>query len=175
MNKQKTKSLLLVVNELLKPNNTVTTLEVKNELRRLEPNEIWNQDDVSTTMDALNDSGKLTYANAGRFRVYSLAGQPAGQPLTKFLIKPKKDKVVSNVSKTKALEIIKGTKNQFFGVTFINVFNEERKLVCRVPGDVEPDFLGYLRVNDSKDGGIKTVNLQTLSEIRTGGNIYRVR
>ena len=48
-------------------------------------------------------------------------------------------------------------------------------MVCRVPGDVEPDFLGYVRVKESKDGAIKNVNLQTLSEIRTGGNIYRVR
>lgn len=176
MNKQKTKSLLLVVNELLKPNNMVTTLEVKNELRRREPNEVWNQDDVSSTMDALNTSGKLDFTSNGTYRIYSLVGSPAGQPLAKkFLIKPKKDKVVSDVSKTKALEIIKNTKRQFFGVTFTNKDNEERKLVCRVPGDVDPDFLGYLRVFDSKDGGIKTVNMQTLSEIRTGGNVYRVR
>lgn len=165
-----------MVNELLKPNNTVTTLEVKNELRRVEPNEVWNQDEVSATMDSLHTAGKLQFASNGTYRTYSLTGSPVGQPLVKkFLIKPKKDKVVSDVSKTKALEIIKGTKRQFFGVTFVNKDNEERKLVCRVPGDIEPDFLGYLRVFDSKDGGIKNVNMQTLSEIRTGGNVYRVR
>ena len=130
---------------------------------------------LNHTMSQLNVAGKLTYTANGVHRIYSLAGQPAGQPLTKFLIKVKKDKVVSNISKTKALEVIKSTNNKFFGVTFVNKDNEERKMVCRVPGDVEPDFLGYVRVKESKDGAIKNVNLQTLSEIRTGGNIYRVR
>jgi hypothetical protein len=175
MSKQKTRTLLTVVNELLKPNNTVTTLEVKNELRRIDQANVWNQDEVSATMDALNVEGKLEYTSNGVYRTYSLAGQPAGQPLTKFLLKPKKESVVSDISKTKSLEVIKGTNNRFFGVTFLNKDNEERKMVCRVPGDVEPDFLGYLRVIDTKDGGIKNVNMQTLSEIRTEGNVYRVR
>ena len=62
---------------------------------------------LNHTMSQLNVAGKLTYTANGVHRIYSLAGQPAGQPLTKFLIKVKKDKVVSNISKTKALEVIK--------------------------------------------------------------------
>jgi hypothetical protein len=153
----------------------VTTLEVKNELRRLYPNSEWKQIQVSSFMKDLFDDDRVSFADNGNYRVYSLSGCPAGQPLTRrFLLKEKKTPVVSNVSKTRALEIIKSTNNHFFGVTFVTKELETRKLVCRVPGDVDTDHLGYLRVLDAKEGGIKTVNMQTLSEVRVNGNIYRV-
>lgn len=172
---RRNKQMLVVIHELLKPNNMATTLEVKNELRRIDPNSDWRQNHVSGLMNELYDNGKLSFTDNGRYRTYSLAGSPAGQPLTKkFLLKERKAPVVSNVSKTKALEIIKGTNNHFFGVTFTNKDLETKKLVCRVPGDIDTDHLGYLKVLDAKEGGIKTVNMQTLSEVRVNGNIYRV-
>jgi len=183
MNKRKTNLLMVVVRDLLLPNNTVTNLEVKNELRRKHPTEDWVQHDVSATMAELNTEGKLDYTSNGVYRTYSLAGFAANQPLapatqvnnTIPAPKKKKDKVTSHVSKAEALRIIQTTNNHYFGVTFVKKDGNERKLVCRVRPDTTTDDLGYLDVVNSKDGSIKHVNMQTLSEVRTDGNIYKVR
>lgn len=60
-----------VVKDLLVPTNQVSTLEVKNELRKRFPHTMWNQDDISNAMNYLHHSGELKYTDNGTFRVYS--------------------------------------------------------------------------------------------------------
>lgn len=56
---------------LLTANNTVTTLEIKNELRKKEPNFYWSQATISNIMSELEKEGAFTYVDNGTFRVYS--------------------------------------------------------------------------------------------------------
>lgn len=64
---------LTVAKQLAKANNTVTTLEIKNELRRDYPYYFWQQQTVSDYMSQLAADGVFTYTDNGSFRVYSLA------------------------------------------------------------------------------------------------------
>ena len=70
-----------VVLDLLKSNNTVTTLEVKNELRKRHPYQPWYQADVSLFMSDMYEEGTLDYIDNGFHRIYSLPKTlPSPQP-----------------------------------------------------------------------------------------------
>lgn len=64
-------ALLKAATELLKANNTVTTLELKTKLRKDEAEYYWSQDIVSKMMEELAIEGMLTYTDNGTFRTYS--------------------------------------------------------------------------------------------------------
>lgn len=66
-------AVLTVAKTLAKANNTVTTLEIKNELRRDYPYYFWTQDVVSAYMAQLAGDGIFTYKDNGTYRTYSLA------------------------------------------------------------------------------------------------------
>lgn len=59
------------VNQLLVPNGTVTTLEVKNLLRSTVGELKWNQSDISDFLIRNHASMGLTYGDNGSFRTYS--------------------------------------------------------------------------------------------------------
>lgn len=65
---------LVQAENLAKANNTFTTLELKTELRKTDPNFFWTQAIVSTIMSELEQEGKFTYTDNGVFRTYSLVG-----------------------------------------------------------------------------------------------------
>ncbi len=67
-------AVLKVAQDLAKANNTVTTLEIKNELRRDYPYYFWTQDIVSKYMDQLAGDGVFSYTDNGTYRIYSLVG-----------------------------------------------------------------------------------------------------
>jgi hypothetical protein len=73
---------LTVATSLAKANNTVTTLEIKTELRRDYPYFFWTQDTVSKFMDQLAGDGVFTYTDNGTYRTYSLVGSPVVKPVT---------------------------------------------------------------------------------------------
>jgi hypothetical protein len=85
-------AILKIAKQLLKANNTVTTLEIKTELRRDYPYFHSPQSDVSAYMDQLAGDGIFTYTDNGTYRIYSLAtpAQVAATtgPVTKRLAKP---------------------------------------------------------------------------------------
>jgi len=180
-------SVRAVVNDLLLANNTCTTLEVKNELRKREPRVQWNQADVSNIMDLLHQNGVLTYRNLGTYRIYSAANKQSNIPspsaisATFSVTKVKKPKKLAptrtSIGKNAALAVIQGTNNKFFGVTFTKKDGTERKMVCRLdPQNATPTPLGYLRVIDTQDGGtLKNLNLQTLTELRLNNTIYTIK
>jgi hypothetical protein len=64
---------LQVAKDLAKANNTITTLEIKLELRRDYPYYYWDQSTVSSYMDQFAGDGLFTYKDAGTYRIYSLA------------------------------------------------------------------------------------------------------
>lgn len=66
-------AVLTVAKQLAKANNTVTTLEIKLELRRDYPYYYWTQQVVSNYMDQLAGDGIFTYTDNGTYRTYSLA------------------------------------------------------------------------------------------------------
>ena len=193
------------VYELLQANNTITTLEVKLALRKSNPRDTWNQVDVSRAMQFMADNGELTFHDNGTYRTYSMAttlparssagtvtinnkhqqqtGKNVIVPKTtmgKKLAKVKAPKAPvkkETIGKNKALQVIQGTNNKFFGVTFTKKDGSERKMTCRIDkNDLTPTALGYLRVIDTQElGVVKNLNLQTLSEIRTNNTIYKIR
>jgi hypothetical protein len=86
-------AVLKVAKELAKANNTVTTLEIKTELRRDYPYYFWTQDIVSKYMDQLAGDGIFTYTDNGTYRIYSLA-KVALSTASKIVAKPMPAKAV---------------------------------------------------------------------------------
>lgn len=73
-------AVLKVATDLANANNTVTTLELKTELRRDYPYYYWDQKAVSTFMDQLAGDGVFTYTDNGTYRIYSLTNQTGRVP-----------------------------------------------------------------------------------------------
>lgn len=95
-------AVLKVAKDLAKANNTVTTLEIKNELRRDYPYYFWTQDVVSKYMADFAGDGTFTYTDNGTYRTYSLttpkqAAITAG-PVSKT-VKTSLSKVSGKISK----------------------------------------------------------------------------
>ncbi len=91
--KQMKDAVLTVAKDLAKANNTVTTLDIKTQLRRDYPYFFWTQDVVSKFMDGLAGDGLFTYKDNGTYRIYSvvnppLSSGPVGIPVTKSLAVP---------------------------------------------------------------------------------------
>lgn len=71
MNNSKKQMLKYAASHLLLANNTLTTLELKTELRENFSNKSWTQKEVSKELDNLIPELSLTYIDLGTFRVYS--------------------------------------------------------------------------------------------------------
>lgn len=69
-------AVLSTAKDLLKANNTVTTLEIKLQLRKDFPYYYWDQSTVSKYMDGFAGDGIFHYRNSsdGTHRIYSLMG-----------------------------------------------------------------------------------------------------
>lgn len=78
-------AVLTVAKKLASANNTVTTLEIKVELRRDYPYYFWDQSTVSTFMDQLAGDGIFDYTDNGTYRTYSVVGKAVNKPLTKTI------------------------------------------------------------------------------------------
>ncbi len=80
-------AVLAVAKSLAKANNTVTTLEIKTELRRDYPYYFWTQKAVSDYMDQLAGDGVFTYKDNGTYRIYSLTKTKAtAGPVSKSIV-----------------------------------------------------------------------------------------
>ena len=172
MTLSKKKMIFAMANRLLEANNTVTTLEIKTELRQKYPNEKWYQDDISDVMDDFAGEGLFKFKSepGGMFRIYSAfkvaAKATPGKPI--------------RISKTKALELIGSTNSKFFTMIFVKKDGTERTINCRFKGKPQISPLGYLSVIDvakqRKDPNDcrRQVNLQTLKKMRIFGQDYIV-
>lgn len=166
-----------VANDLLKANNTVTTLEVKTELRNKYKEFYWTQKIVSDYMDELFKEGKFTFKDGGAFRVYSSVKNQVkfvAVPVAPVAQKPGK------LSRKKALEMMKNNKGHFFTVTFFKKDGTLRTMNCQYLKDQDQIELGYVKVKEAskaKQGvnAIRNINLQTLKTIRIAGNTYTIK
>lgn len=160
-------------NTLLQANNTITTLEIKNALRRKYPSMVWNQDQISLAMIDFTKNNKYNYNDNGTYRVYSSI-KPTVSTKTVVTSIPRKSN--NRISRKRALELIQNSNGKFFGVVFTKKNGEERKMTCKIDKNkLNPSHLGYLTVFDVKDNNTpKSLNLQTLSELKTNKTFYKV-
>lgn len=193
MNSNQLKSLQKMAEELCNANNTFSTLELKNALRKKYPNEIWNQIDVSYAMMDLADQGHFDYQDNGTYRTYfavpSLQGTHTttttstvlngliNTALSNSKTKPKQTPTVTvkKIGRHKALEIIQNTNGKFFSVRFEKKNGDNRLMGVQYIKGTKPDPLGYVLLKDLKAKKTKSVNLQTLSEIKTNNILYKVK
>ena len=191
----------LAILNLLEATNSVTTLEVKTELRKSHPEFSWLQKDVSAYMDRLQESGDLTYEDNGTFRVYHGIVAKAKKAkkavkAVKTVAKVTKAKVVSvkthskvvvktptvkakRISKTKAMELMIGNKGHFFTAEFEKKNGDLRVMNCQALKK-QTSKLGYITVKEAskmrKDPkkAVRNINLQTITGLRIGGVSYKV-
>jgi hypothetical protein len=182
-----------VAKELCVANNTCSTLEIKNELRKKYPNEAWFQSEVSDVMRDFYDKGKFFYQDNGTFRTYSLANTQTnttspGATTTTISVSATKTPKLSkptpkkggSISRTKAMDLIQNSKGRFFTVVFDKKDGSERKLVGQYSKNMSLSPLGYINVRDTvatrakANSTIKSVNLQTIKEIKINNTVYKV-
>lgn len=170
-----------VVMSLLQANNSITTLEIKNELRTNHPDFSWKQGDVSDYMNEMHLSGDLTYEDNGTYRVYS------GEVVKKTSVKkhPKtgkslpKVKVIS-ISKTRAYDLMVGNKGYFFTAEFTKKDGKVRVINCQALKDQKSN-LGYIQVKEASlmrtdpDKAVRNINMQTLKFLKIGGSAYKIK
>ena len=168
-------------------NNTCSTLEIKNELRKKYPTEKWYQSDISDIMDELNNEGKFTHISNGNFRVYSLPVKVNNTPTNNTPVKkvtkistPKVVKKGGSISRTKALDLIKNSNGKFFTVIFDKKDGTERKMTGQHTLDMGVSPLGYINVKDmvairkKEKSTVKSVNLQTIKQLKINNTLYKV-
>ena len=185
----------LAILNLLEATNSVTTLEVKTELRKSHPEFSWLQKDVSAYMDSLQESGDLTYEDNGTFRIYhgivtkakKAKKAPAKVTKAKFVSVKTPSKVVvktptvkaKRISKTKAMELMIGNKGHFFTAEFEKKNGDLRVMNCQALKK-QTSKLGYITVKEAsqmrKDPtkAVRNINLQTITGLRIGGVSYKV-
>lgn len=185
---------------LLKANNTVTTLEVKTQLRKDYPTYHWIQNTkgqvtgVSEIMDSFAKKGKFTYKDNGTYRIYSFpksktstkvasktATKSAKSTKTKSTSTKNPNHNVRTISRLKAHDLMSNNGGRFFTATFTKKDGTERVMSCTYLKDQTGSVLGYIKVKDTnlckKTPGscIRNVNLQTLTKLSIGGKNYNVR
>ena len=163
--------------DMCTPNNTITTLELKNELRKRHPGR-WVQDDVSDAMRTLSDQmNEFDYYDNGTFRTYTLVGVPnANNPAVQSLVtnvvpqlaapvktpKPKVAPQTHKVPHNQLLDLIANSHGAFFSIQ-----NTSYKLLSY---DNPKGHITALDLNNGKQS--KVINFQAIEDVRIGGNIY---
>ena len=191
MKTTKKEKVLAIAKELCKANNTVTTLEIKNELYKRYPYNKWNQKEVSNTMNDLYQEGKFTFTitRAGQVdehRIYSLVSNTKPTKTNTMKTTPstptrtRTRSTSTRISRSKALDLIKNSNGKFFTVTFIKKDGTRRVMNGQHTSDMGTSSLGYINVKDitavrrKESATIKSVNLQTIETIRLGKTTYKV-
>lgn len=104
--------------DLCNANNTVTTLEIKNRLRKQYPGS-WYQSEISTLMMDLADENEFDYQDNGLFRVYSIY-DPNKHVQIQTVSKPIKIKTPiidgGTIDQTQAKDLIENSGSKFFSV-----------------------------------------------------------
>jgi hypothetical protein len=166
---------------LLEANNSITTLEVKNELRRVHPEFSWLQKDVSNFMNDMHLAGDLTYDDNGTYRVYH--GEVKKTKSSKK--NPKTGKALpkvkaTRISRSKAMDLMLGNKGYFFTAEFVKKDGEVRIMNCQCLKDQDPK-LGYVKVKEASlmrsdpAKAVRNINIQTLKSLKIGGVAYKVK
>lgn len=183
--------VLAAAQKLLGANNTVTTLEIKTELRKTHSQFYWTQDVVSKCMDDFSSQGAFSYTDNGTFRTYS---DPTKKPAAR-VAKPKPTKAAAksvakstrkwaatkSMSRSKAEKRMCNNKGHFFTVVFTKLTDgTERTMNCQyLPG--QTTGTGYIKVKEAslvraKDPNpIRQFDLSTVKFLSIGGETYKIR
>lgn len=155
-------------NKLLKANNTVTTLEIKVELRKMYPNTRYNQDLISDTMKQLSQENKYTYIDNGTYRIYSLINQPSSTRVKRGLVKGSAIALAAGAkaaltrlkNKTVHLTVAQPISNFVKSKTLSNKISRQKAL------DMIKDNKGHFftAVFVKKDGTDRKINAQYLKD-----------
>jgi hypothetical protein len=165
---------------LLEANNSITTLEVKNQLRTSHPEFSWLQKDISNFMNDMHLAGDLTYDDNGTYRIYH-----GEVKKTKSIKKDAKGKKLGKVkatriSRTKAMDLMLGNKGYFFTAEFVKKDGEVRVMNCQCLKDQDPK-LGYVKVKEASlmridpTKAVRNINIQTLRGLKIGGVAYSIK
>lgn len=189
-------ALLVVANDLLKANNTVTTLEIKTELRKRNPEFYWDQATVSKMMDELAQANTYIYTDNGVYRIYSQSANqtapyiPVAQTVTPTTakisakVRATRTKVTSagsKITRKQALELMKNNKGHFFTATFVKKDGSTRVMNCQYLKDQSNSDLGYVKVKEaakmktSPSDCTRQINLQTLQSLTIGGQVHKIK
>lgn len=100
-------AVLGTAKDLLKANNTVTTLEIKGQLRKDYPYYYWDQSTVSKYMNGFAGDGIFSYTDNGTYRTYSLVNvtkkAPVIKPTTKTVVYKAAKSLISKTSARKTV------------------------------------------------------------------------
>lgn len=174
----------MVADILLTANNTVTTLEIKVELRKTDPEFYWDQATVSKYMDELSQAGDYTFADNGTYRVYSSTKIPAPKPTTGVKIRKQRVSTPSTtlrITRKKALDLMKANKGHFFTAVFTKKDGTLRSINCQYLKDQTNSDLGYVKVKEAikmkldPNDCTRQINLQTLTSLKIAGQTYKVK
>lgn len=168
---------------LCKANNQVTTLEIKVELMKTHPYFHWIQNTkgavigVSDYMDQLQKEGHFTFTTNGTYRIYTAVGvkpskrsKPVSTPVTSG----------NTISRQRAFDMMANNKGHFFTATFVKQNGDMRTINCQYLKTQTGANSGYVMVREAgkmKQGvnAIRQINLQTLQNIRIGGQNYVIK
>ena len=160
-------AVLTVAKQLAKANNTVTTLEIKTELRRDYPYYYWSQASVSDYMSQLAGDGVFTYTDNGTFRTYSLTRtkiSPIVAPKASPIVATKtiaKAPVVRNKNLTvlQALDILQIESKNFVSAEF-----KDGKIVDAIT----------IRGQKKSPSGYLGPKIGKVATIKVGKKVYKV-
>jgi Asp-tRNA(Asn)/Glu-tRNA(Gln) amidotransferase C subunit len=170
-------------NQLCVANNTATTLEIKNKLRKDFPNKSCTQQFVSDTMRTYANNGLFTFTDNGSYRTYSRiwSGTTSNKSITLTNNKTVKPMTSKRISRSSALNMIENSKGQFFTVEFTKQDGTLRKLNGQYVKDQKKSNLGYVLVKESgklkkgEKNPIRNVNIQTLKSLSIHSETYKIR
>lgn len=181
---------------LCQANNTVTTLELKTELRNTHPYFHWIQNTkgnltgVSEYMNELAQEGDFVYSDNGQYRVYSTVTTVKSKVKTARINRVTSTKLVAqakipnhnvrSISRQKALDMMMSNKGHFFTAVFTKKDGDKRTINCQYMKDQKANPVGYVMVREAGKmklgvNAVRQINLQTLESIRIAGQNYNIR
>ena len=175
---------------LLKANNTVTNLEIKNYLIKNEPQVMWKQDMISKSMIEFAGDGIFSWTDNGTYRTYSNIAKKT--KITQPSVKQKFATVMTSkglqtyssniINRKDALKLILSSSGRFFTVVFNKKGTKtDRRMNCQLMKvtnstsstliKVKENIKNKLTPNDS----IRQFDLNTLKELKIFGKNYQVK
>lgn len=163
------KLVIGIAKDLLAKGST-TTLDIKLECRKKYPGTMFYQSDISDIMMQIAPStiNNLSWTDTGSHRVY----QTANTSIT--TTQAPQHSLISKVSKSEAVAVLKLNTGKFFGITFEKKNGDQRTLNGQMRKDKFMNDLGYLNVITNK-GEHKLVDPKKIKSITMGKKTFVVK
>lgn len=173
-------AVLAVAKSLAKANNTVTTLEIKTELRRDYPYYFWTQKVVSDYMDQFAGDGVFTYKDNGTYRIYSLTKTKAtAGPVSKSIVSVTTStgggiaKVSGAVATKKAA--VKKSKNTVSRANVLKLVTGPNFESMSITGIGIVTLVTVKSQKKSVQGYLTPSKLSKLTHVKVSGKVYEVK